>query len=83
MLTDRDRQILDFEEKWIDRPTGREMACINELGLRRARYSQLLTGLLDRQDALAEYPQLVYRLRERQLRRENARNRRLLRRDAS
>jgi hypothetical protein len=56
MLTDRDRQLLAFEERWAGQPVGREVAALPDLGLRRARHGQLLAQLLEREDALAEYP---------------------------
>lgn len=83
MLTDREREILDFEEKWIDQPVGRrELATIDTLGMSTVRHTMILGRLLEREDALAEYPQLVYRLRARREQGMLRRDRRLLRRDA-
>lgn len=81
VLTDQDRAILAFEERWIDHPTGREMAVRREFGWTQARYQQRLAQVIVMPAALAECPQLVYRLRTRLERRLNQRDRALLRRD--
>ncbi|WP_382307238.1 DUF3263 domain-containing protein [Herbiconiux sp. UC225_62] len=57
------------------------MAIRREFGWSQARYLQRLAHVLAEPVALAEHPQLVYRLRARLERRLNQRNRALLRRD--
>jgi hypothetical protein len=83
MLSDRERAILAFEETWIDRPIARrELAVDRRFGMRYPRYLQILGGLLDRQDAIAANPQLLYRLRARRERRSVEAGGRLIARDA-
>ncbi len=62
-LSERDRQILDFErESWkLDVP--KERAVRERFGFSAARYQQLLNRLIDRPEALAQDPMLVRRLR--------------------
>lgn len=63
-LTDRETQILEFEDAHTGGHLGRkELAIFDDLHLRPARYYQLLNRLLDNPDALAAYPALVTRLR--------------------
>lgn len=81
MLTDQDRAILAFEGRWIDQPRGMELAILHEFGFHRARYYQLPSRVIEDPTALAEQPQLVYRLRQRQAKRLNTRNGRLIRKD--
>ena len=63
MLTDLERDILDFAGlTW--RSTGlRDQAIRERFDLSGWRYAQLLTGLLDRPEALAHAPVTVHRLR--------------------
>lgn len=62
-LSERDRQILDFErESWkLDVP--KERAVREHFGFSAARYQQLLNRLIDRPEALEHDPMLVRRLR--------------------
>lgn len=62
-LSERDRQILDFErESWmLDVP--KERAVRERFGFSAARYQQLLNRLIDRPEALEHDPMLVRRLR--------------------
>lgn len=62
-LTDRDRQLLDFEARWGRHGAAKEEAVRGELALSPARYYQLLGRLVDDGDALAYDPLLVNRLR--------------------
>ncbi|WP_066041866.1 DUF3263 domain-containing protein [Herbiconiux solani] len=83
MLTAHESAILAFEEKWIDQPlAGREMAVQRVLGMKHTQYLQALHRLLDREDAIAANPQLLYRLRDRRDRRMRERATRLMRSDA-
>jgi len=62
-LSDRDQQILAFEEKWWKHAGSKEQAIRDSFGLSSTRYYQLLNALLDNPDALAEHPVLIGRLR--------------------
>lgn len=73
-LSERDRAVLQFEEKWGGRLTAaKEVAIVTELGLRPARYQQLLHSIIDKPEALAEMPDLVARLQRLRARRVAAR----------
>lgn len=72
-LSDRDRQLLDFESTRPRHGAAKEEAIRGELGLSPARYYQLLGRVIDSADALAHDPMLVHRLRR--LREERARDR--------
>lgn len=62
-LSDLEIRILDFERSWW-RYAGAKESAIKELfDLTPARYYQLLNDLIDRDDALANSPILVKRLR--------------------
>ncbi|MET7966786.1 DUF3263 domain-containing protein [Micromonospora sp. NPDC005305] len=73
-LTERDRQILAFEQQWWKHAGAKEQAIRDTFGLSATRYYQLLNALLDQPAALAAEPVLVGRLRR--LRSSRARNRR-------
>ncbi len=62
-LSDRDRDLLDFESRWVRHGAAKEEAVRAELALTPARYYQLLGRLIDDADALAYDPMLVHRLR--------------------
>jgi hypothetical protein len=72
-LTDRDREILDFERSWWTEPGPKDTAIRDRFELSGTRYYQLLTELLDDPDALAYDPLLVRRLRRARDRRRRAR----------
>ncbi len=72
-LTDRDREILDFERSWWTEPGPKDTAIRERFELSGTRYYQLLTELLDDPDALAYDPLLVRRLRRARDRRRRAR----------
>lgn len=63
MLTPRERLILTFEETTPGVGGSKEERIRQTFGFSATRYHQLLLSLLDRQDAEAEFPQLVHRLR--------------------
>lgn len=70
-LADRDREILDFEARWVRHDARKEEAVRTELHITPARYYQLLGRLLESPDALAYDPVLIHRLRRlRDVRRE-------------
>ena len=76
MLDDRDRSILDFEREWWQHPGAKEDAIRQTFGLSPARYYQLLSKLMDSEQALAYDPMLVKRLhRVRDERRTSRQNR--------
>jgi hypothetical protein len=62
-LTQRDRDILDFERSWWTRSGVKEAAILEEFELSASRYYQVLGDLLDDPDALSYDPLLVRRLR--------------------
>ena len=62
MLDDRDRSILDFEREWWQHPGAKEDAIRQTFGLSPARYYQILSKLMDSEQALAYDPMLVKRL---------------------
>jgi len=72
-LTDRDREILDFERTWWTVPGPKEAAIRDRFGLSGTRYYQLLHSLIDEADAVAYDPMVVKRLRRMRDRRRRAR----------
>lgn len=73
MLTDRQQQILDFEEAWSGVPGNREAAIRDTFHVSPARYFQELYRVLDTPAALEVDPMLVKRLRRMRERRREAR----------
>ncbi|GAA2550899.1 hypothetical protein GCM10010435_21300 [Winogradskya consettensis] len=73
-LTDRELQILAFEQKWWKHAGSKEQAIRDAFALSSTRYYQLLNGLLDNPAALEHDPVLIGRLRR--LRSTRARTRR-------
>ncbi|MFT4199826.1 DUF3263 domain-containing protein [Gordonia sp. (in: high G+C Gram-positive bacteria)] len=61
-MTDDDKALLDFAEKWWRQAGAQHDAIDRELGLTPTRYFQRLNALLDDPEALAYSPQLVRRL---------------------
>ena len=77
-LSDRDRQILEFERQWW-KYTGAKETAIRELfELTTTRYYQVLNGLLDDPAALEFDPMLVKRLRRMRAGRQRQRSARRL-----
>lgn len=72
-LSDRDRAILDFERSWWTEAGPKDTAIRDRFELSGTRYYQLLTELIDDQDALEYDPLLVRRLRRARDRRRRAR----------
>ena len=72
-LTDRDRAILDFERTWWTEAGPKDTAIRERFELSGTRYYQLLTELLEDDEALAYDPLLVRRLRRARDRRRRAR----------
>jgi hypothetical protein len=62
-LSERDKQILDFERQWWRQPGAKEQAIRDTFGVSTTRYYQLLNALLDDPRALEHDPVVVQRLR--------------------
>ena len=73
-LSERDRDILDFEDQWWKYGGAKDQAIRDRFSLSATTYYQVLNGLLDRQEALAHKPMLVKRLRRLRTTRHRARS---------
>jgi Protein of unknown function (DUF3263) len=62
-LSERERQILDFEHQWWREPGAKDQAIRDVFDLSAIRYYQILNTLIDRDEAVAHAPMLVRRLR--------------------
>lgn len=62
-LSQRDREILEFERQWWKYAGAKEDAIKDLFSLSATRYYQVLNALVDRPEALAADPMLVKRLR--------------------
>ncbi len=62
-LTDREREILDFEREWWKFAGAKEQAIRERFDLSSTRYYQIVNELIDRDEALEHDPMLVKRLR--------------------
>lgn len=72
-LSERERAILDFERTWRSEPGPKGSAIRRNFAISPARYYQLLSGLLARQEADAYDPMVVRRLRRLRVGRRRAR----------
>jgi hypothetical protein len=72
-LTERDKAILDFERTWWTEAGPKDTAIRERFELSGTRYYQLLTELIDDDEALAYDPLLIRRLRRVRERRRRAR----------
>ena len=63
MVSERDRQILDFEGSWWLYPGPKDRAVREYLGISATRYYQALRRLMDDAEALMYAPLTVRRLR--------------------
>lgn len=61
-LTDTDRAILAFEQRWWKYAGAKETAIREELGLGMTRYYQRLNWIIDQPEALQIDPMVVRRL---------------------
>lgn len=61
-LTDRDREILNFEMQWWKYAGAKETAVREKFDMTSTRYYQVLNAIIDRPEALAHNPLLVRRL---------------------
>ena len=77
-LSDRDREVLDFERQWWKYAGAKEQAVREKFDMSSTRYYQVLNALIDRPDALAHDPLLVRRLRRLRAARQRARSARRL-----
>ncbi|GAA1164548.1 DUF3263 domain-containing protein [Ornithinimicrobium humiphilum] len=77
-LSERDRQILDFEHQWWKYAGSKEQAVKDLFDLSPTRYYQILNQLIDSEDALAYDPMLIKRLRRQRARRQRTRSARRL-----
>jgi hypothetical protein len=62
-LTEREVEMLAFEQRWWKRPGAKEQAIRDTFDMSATRYYQVLNGLLDNPAALANDPVLIGRLR--------------------
>ena len=72
-LSERSREILDFERTWRALPGTKAAAIRERFGLSGSRYYQLLNEVLDEPGVAAYDPLVVKRLRRRRDRRRRAR----------
>lgn len=77
-LSDRDREILDFEHQWWKYAGSKEQAVKDLFDLSPTRYYQILNQLIDNDDALAHDPMLIKRLRRQRASRQRSRSARRL-----
>lgn len=61
-LSDRDREILEFEQQWWKFAGAKETAIREKFDMTPTRYYQILNALIDRPEALAYDAILVKRL---------------------
>ena len=81
-LSERDRQVLEFERQWWKYAGAKEQAVRELFDMSATRYYQLLNALIDSPAALAHDPMLVKRLRRMRASRQRARSARRLGVDA-
>ena len=72
-LSQRSRDIIDFERTWRSLPGTKAQAIRARFGLSDSRYYQLLNGILDEPGVAAYDPLVVKRLRRHRDRRRRAR----------
>lgn len=73
-LTERDRAILEFERSWWKESRPKEAVILERFELSATRYYQILSELIDSDEAYAEDPLVIRRLRrQRDRRRRQAR----------
>jgi hypothetical protein len=77
-LSERDREILDFERMWWKYAGAKEQAVRDKFDMSSTRYYQVLNVLIDRPEALAHDPLLVRRLRRLRAARQRQRSARRL-----
>ena len=77
-LSDRDREILEFERHWWKYAGAKEQAIRELFDMSATRYYQVLNALIDTPAALAADPLLVKRLRRLRATRQRQRSARRL-----
>src|SRR3954452_12885072 len=77
-LSDRDREILDFERQWWKYAGAKESAVRDKFDMSSTRYYQVLNALIDCSEALEHDPLLVRRLRRLRATRQRQRSARRL-----
>ena len=77
-LSQRDREILEFERHWWKYAGAKEQAVREKFDISSPRYYQVLNALIDRPDALEADPLLVRRLRRLRASRQRQRSARRL-----
>ena len=77
-LSDRDREILEFERQWWKYAGAKEQAVREKFDMSATRYYQVLNALIDRPEALEVDPLLVRRLRRLRAARQRQRSARRL-----
>ena len=77
-LSQRDRDILEFERHWWKYAGAKEQAVREKFDMSSTRYYQVLNALIDRPDALEADPLLVRRLRRLRASRQRQRSARRL-----
>ncbi len=77
-LSDRDRDILEFERQWWKYAGAKETAVREKFDMSATRYYQVLNALIDRPEALEADPLLVRRLRRLRATRQRQRSARRL-----
>ena len=77
-LSERDREILNFERQWWKYAGAKEQAVREKFEMSSTRYYQVLNALIDRPEALVFDPLLVRRLRRLRAARQRARSARRL-----
>ena len=77
-LSERDREILEFERQWWKYAGAKEQAVRDKFDMSSTRYYQVLNALIDRPESLAADPMLVKRLRRLRASRQRARSARRL-----
>lgn len=77
-LSDRDREILEFERQWWKYAGAKETAIREKFDMSSTRYYQVLNALIDRPEALEADPLLVRRLRRLRATRQRQRSARRL-----
>ena len=77
-LSQRDRDILEFERHWWKYAGAKEQAVREKFDMSSTRYYQVLNALIDRPEALEHDPLLVRRLRRLRATRQRQRSARRL-----
>ncbi len=72
-LTEKDKEILDFEASWWTTAGPKAQAIRVRLGMAPAAYYRRLAVLVDDEDAKAHFPMVVHRLRRRRTERRKER----------